>query len=179
MKDERTGASGAGFSASAYFHILTRMLSEPGRFFAEMPADQGLARPIGFLTVSAMAYSGARLMTGLHENALLMGGVFFVNAVGMTAIAAGLGYMIMVMAFGKRAAFRRVFGIYAFSAGTTLLTAWAPVFLIIAEPWKWLLIGAGMTRNVGLSKRGAFLIIGLSIAVMVLFFRSALPLLSR
>lgn len=171
--------SPSGFSVGDYFRILSGMLIAPGRFFAGMPADQSVIRPLGYLAVSAAIQAGAKLMTGIHGKAFLMGGIYFVNAIGMTTIAAGLGYMIMVTVFGRRASFRRIFEIYAFSAGTTLLTAWAPLFSVVAEPWRWWLVGAGMTRNVGLPARAALLIIGLSIGVMVLLFWSAFPLLSR
>lgn len=172
-----TAGSRAGFSARYYFQTLTRLLGAPGRFFAELPADPETGPPLGYLTASALIYAAAALMHGGYPKPVLVGGIFFVNAMGMTAMAAVLGYMVMVTAAGKRAGFKAVFSIYAFAAGTTLLIAWAPLFTVVAEIWKWGLIGVGLTRHAGLSRRTALLIVAVSIGGLFLFFWSALPLL--
>jgi len=98
--------------------------------------------------------------------------------VGMVLIASGLGYMVMVMFFGRSVTFNRFFSIYAFSSGITLLAAWIPLFIWIAEPWKWWLIGTGMARSCGFRSRQIIIIIGLSLGIMILLFQIALPLVS-
>jgi len=95
--------------------------------------------------------------------------------VGMVFIASGLGYLVMIMITRKSVTFKRLFSIYAFASGTTMLAAWIPLFIWLAEPWKWWLIATGMNKACGFKGRYIILIIGLSISVMVFLFRTALP----
>lgn len=105
---------------------------------------------------------------------VMSGGIFFLNAMGTPAISAAIGYMAMIMILGKRVTFSRFFAVYAFSSGVTLLASWAPYFIFITEPWRWWLIGAGMTRGFGFKRRHALLIIMISIFVLALTVYSIL-----
>ncbi len=109
---------------------------------------------------------------------VILGGIFFINAMGMAFIAAGLGYMVMTMIMGKRVTFIRFFSIYALSSGVILLVSWLPFIFWITEPWKWWLIGTGMIKNCDFSLTQVFVIIGMSIATMVLFFWTVLPIIT-
>jgi len=142
-----------------------------------MPADTGLNQSMGFLVVSAGFFACASLLTRQFERPLLTGGIFFINAVGMTIIAAGLGYMLMSMFFGKKTTFSRLFAVYAFAAGVTLLASWIPLFIWLTEPWKWILIGIGLTKSFGFRWHQAAFVLGGSIGILVLFFQSFLPLI--
>lgn len=177
MVTENPAMSGdESFSPGFYFRTLSRMLEEPRRFFSELSPEIGVFRPLMFLTVSSVLFTSGSLL-GTGDSVSAFEGILFANAVGMVFIASGIGYMILVMMVGRRTTYGRVFAIYAFSAGVTLLASWIPFFLWITEPWKWWLIGIGLTRNLGLSRKQALIVIGLSIGVLYLFFRSLLPLL--
>jgi hypothetical protein len=115
------------------------------------------------------------VVSSMPSNPIYLGGIFFINAVGMVLIASGLGYMAMVMFLGRAVSFKRLFSIYAFSSGITLLAAWIPFFIWFTEPWKWWLIGTGMARSCGFRSWQIIMIIGLSIGIMILLFRIALP----
>ena len=166
------------FSFRFYFHALSKMLAEPRCFFSDLPVDSGFIKPLGFLIVSSIFFTGASVVSRMPANPLYLGSIFFINAVGMVLIASGLGYMVMVMFFGRSVTFNRFFSIYAFSSGITLLAAWIPLFIWIAEPWKWWLIGTGMARSCGFRSRQIIIIIGLSLGIMILLFQIALPLVS-
>ncbi len=166
------------FTIGYYFSSVNRLLTKPRDFFKEMPADGDFNRPLGVLLVSSLLFAFAGLSYGSASNPLLMGAVYFANAVGMTIIAAGLGYMTMVMLIGKKTGFRGFFRIYAMASGVTLLAAWVPFFLMITEPWKWWLIGIGMTRSLNFSVKQALGVIVISIGVMILLFRSILPMIA-
>ena len=100
---------------------------------------------------------------------------FYTDVVGVNV--ALLGYiLIFVIKGGRNIAFSHVFGIYAISSGTTLLAAWIPYFIIFTEPWKWWLIGTGMTKSCRLSCIQAVVVIGVSIGMIVCAFRFVLPL---
>lgn len=160
-----------------YFSTLTKSLSGPRQFFSRLPQDMGLRNPFVYLLISGIFFSAASVLTVPARNPLLNSGLYLINAIGMTCIAAGLGWvMIFVLKGGRPIAFRRIFSIYAISSGTTLLAAWIPFFFIITEPWKWWLIGTGMTKSCRLSIFQAVLVIGLSIGFMVGAFRLILPL---
>ena len=158
-----------------YFHTLNKMAGEPGQFFSELPADLGWLKPLGFLIVSSLFFTGAIVISGLPAIPLYLGSIFFVNAVGMALIASGLGYMVMVLILGRSVTFKKFFSIYAFSAGTTLLAAWIPFSIWFTEPWKWWLIGTGMSRSCGFKSRQIIMIIGLSMVMMLLIFHAVLP----
>jgi hypothetical protein len=160
-----------------YFNTLTQSISQPQRLFSRLPLDLGAAKPLGYLVISSLFFAAASTMTTFTNNPALFLGLYFVNAMSMTAIAAGLGYMmIFIIKGGKNIAFHQVFSIYAISSGTTLLAAWVPCFLIISEPWKWWLIGTGMTRSCRLTVLQAIGVIGLSVGIIVCAFRWLLPL---
>jgi hypothetical protein len=166
------------FSFRFYFHALSKMLGEPRRFFSELPVDLGFIKPLGFLIVSSIIFTGASVVSSKPSNPFYLGSIFFINAVGMVLIASGLGYMVMVMVLGRSVTFKRFFSIYAFSSGITLLAAWIPFFIWFTELWKWWLIGTGMARSCGFRSWQIIMIIGLSLGIMILLFWTALPLVS-
>jgi len=165
------------FSLGFYFQALTKMLGEPRRFFSELPRAMGLKRPLGFLFVSSLFFAGASLMSNRPPNPVIMGSIFFINAMGMVFIAAGIGYLVMFMIMGRQVTFTRFFSIYALSFGVTLLASWLPFFMWLTEPWKWWLIGTGMVKGCGFRKIQAAVVIGVTIVVLVLFFWALLPII--
>jgi len=165
------------FNLRFYFYTLTKILGQPRKFFSELPQDFGLKKPLGFLLVSSLFFSSASMVSSMPDNPVLMGSVFLVNAMGMTFICAGFGYMVMTMFMGRRVAFARFFSVYALSAGVTLLASWVPFFLWLTEPWKWWLIGTGMVKGCGFKLYQAVLIIVLSGSIVALFFWTLLPVI--
>ncbi len=172
MKQE-TGQFSIGF----YFQSLAKVLGEPGAFFRELQ-DTGFKQPLGFLLVSSVFFAGARLLTRQFVQPLLSGGILFINAIGMVLIAAGLAYILMTLFFGKKVTFSRLFAVYAYASGVTLLASWIPLFIWLTEPWKWVLIGMGLTKSCGFRWNQTLGVIGGSIGIMVLFFKSLMPLIS-
>ena len=166
------------FTLAFYLQTLTKVLGQPRKFFSELSPDMGLKKPLGFLVVSSLFFTGASLVNDMPEQPIVLGAIFFVNAMGMAFSAAGLGYVVMVIIMGKRVTFIRFFSLYAFSSGVTLLGSWVPLFFWITEPWKWWLIGTGMIKNCDFSLTQVFVIIGMSIVTMVLFFWTVLPLIT-
>jgi len=166
------------FSLGFYFRSLAKVLGTPVAFFQELSEETGFKQSAGFLAVSSVFFALASLTTRDFEIPWISSGIFFINAIGMTVIAAGLGYIILAMFWGRKVTFRRFFGVYAFSSGVTLLAAWIPLFVFITEPWKWLMIGIGLTKTCGLKLRHSVLIILASIGVIILFFWSLLPVIS-
>jgi hypothetical protein len=160
-----------------YFQALSRIISEPRKFFSGLYQELRLRESLGFLFISSIFFTIASLVSNMPSQPFLMGGIFFVNSIGMTFIAAGLGYMVMTMSMGKQVTFGHFFGVYAFSSGVTLLASWVPFFIWLTEPWKWLLIGIGMVKGCGFKVKQAVLIIVISAFILILFFWSVLPLI--
>ncbi len=159
------------FSLGFYMHVLIGMLGTPGGFFRELPEETGYRRPFGFLMLSSLFFTGASL-TQVHERPLLMAGIWLVNAMGMPFVTAGVSFIVMTMFIDKDVPFQRIFAVYAFSSGVTMLASWIPLFTWITEPWKWVLVSIGMARGCGLNWKQTILVIGLSILILVLFFWS-------
>jgi hypothetical protein len=169
----------SNFSIGFYFRSLAKVLGTPGTFFEESQKDVGFHQSVGFLVVSSVFFAVAGLTTRDFEAPWIISSIFFVNAVGMTLIAAGLGYITMTMFWGRKVTFRRFFSVYAFASGVTLLASWIPLFVFITEPWKWMMIGIGLTKTCGLKGLHSILIIVVTIGMIVLFFRSLLPIISN
>jgi len=168
--------NGVRFTFGFYFQALTKMLSSPSRFFGELPIETGFRQPLSFLILSSLFFAGASLTT-ISENLVLVGGILFVNALAMPFVTAGIGFMVMVMAMGKRVPFSKLFSVYAYAAGVTLLASWIPLFIWMTEPWKWLLIVIGMVKGCGFKWFQAILVAAASIFVVVLLFWSLGPVI--
>jgi len=167
------------FSIHFYGQTVFSLLGQPRKFFGSLPESMGITPVLGFLAVSAIFSCSASLLNSDLQNFYLTGGIHLFNAVGMVLIMAGLGYLVMALCIGKRVTFARLFSIYALSSGVTLLVSWIPNFVIFTEPWKWYLIGAGLTKSCGLKLREALLIIFLSLAIWILFCWSLIPIIAH
>ncbi|MBW2096672.1 MAG: YIP1 family protein [Deltaproteobacteria bacterium] len=165
------------FTFTFYFQALTRMLSSPSRFFGELPGETGLRQPLGFLIISGLFFAGASLTT-ISENQILMGGILLVNSVAMPFVTAGISFMVITMSMGKRMTFARLFSVYAYATGVTLLASWIPLFVWLTEPWKWMLIVIGLVKGCGFRWMQAILVVAVSIFVVVLSFWSLGPVLA-
>jgi hypothetical protein len=160
-----------------YFTTLTKSLAGPRLLFSQLPQDMGIRKPFAYLLISSIIFSAASALATATGNPAIFLSLYFMNAIGMTCISAGLGYvLIFVLKGGRNTSFHEVFSIYAISSGTTLLAAWIPYFLILTEPWKWWLIGTGMIKTCRLSLTQAVLVIGLSIGIIVCAFQFVLPM---
>ena len=84
--------------------------------------------------------------------------------------------MVMMLTLGRRIPFERLFAIYAFASGVTLLVSWIPFSTWLTEPWKWVMIGLGMVRAGGLRWRQTVLVVGIS--VVLLLFQALLPVVA-
>jgi hypothetical protein len=162
-----------------YVQTVFGILGQPRKFFSELPLTIGMRQPLGFLVVSALFFCAASLMNIRLHSFYLMGGIFLFNAVGMVFIMAALGYLVMALSMGKKVPFARMFSIYALCSGVTLLVSWVPYSVVFTEPWKWYLIGTGLTKGCGLTLKEAVLIIALSLAIWVLFYWSLMPIITH
>jgi hypothetical protein len=129
-----------------------------------------------FLLFGSLFFAGASLIN-IYVRSLPAAVILFVNAFTMPFITASAGFMVMTIFIGRRVAFAKIFAVYAFSAGVTLVVSWIPLFVWFTEPWKWWLIGIGLVKGCGLSRLQTILIIGLSIAIVVSFFMSLNPVI--
>ena len=162
--------------AVSYFQALTSMLGAPGKFFENLPENVRLGFPLSFLLASALFFAGAGL-TCVRDNHLIMGAVYFTNAVVMPFMTAGISYLIITMTMGRKVPFLQLFAVCSFAAGTTLLASWIPLFVWITEPWKWILIVIGMVKACGLGWTRSVVVMAVAIFTMMLFFWSLTPVI--
>ena len=166
------------FTFAFYFLALQRVLGSPRLFFIELPVvDMGFEKPVGFLLVSSLFYTGASL-THLHGRPWLGAAILLFNALAMPFITAAAGFVVMTLTMGRQVTFERLFAVYAFSSGVVLLASWIPLLVFVTEPWKWALVGVGMVKGCGFRWTQAVLVITLSVLIVVLFFWSLGPLIS-
>ena len=167
------------FSIYFYVQAVFGIMGHPRKFFSRLPQTSGMTQTLGFLIVSALFFSTAGQLPTSLQNFLVAGGIRMFNAVGMVFIMAGLGYVVMTLSIGKKVGFVRLFGIYALCSGVTLLISWVPHLALLTEPWKWYLIGVGMTTGCGLKLKEALLIMAISLGIWYLFFRTIMALIIR
>jgi len=60
------------FSFRFYFHALSKMLAEPRCFFSDLPVDSGFIKPLGFLIVSSIFFTGASVVSRMPANPLYL-----------------------------------------------------------------------------------------------------------
>ena len=159
-----------------YLATQSRMVKEPGRVFNEMLPEQGAKRPLGVLLASSIIYSLSSILIGQPEAPVVAAAVLFVNAIGMALIAAAVGYGLVALFAGRSVPFGQLLPIYALSSSITLLVAWLPYSVWLTEPWKWWLIGTGLTKGcAALQGWQALVIVISSIGVITLLFSAVLP----
>lgn len=166
----KTQAQADKFTLGFYFKTLTRLLGEPRKFFAELPPEPGFIKPVGFLILSSLFFTGASLIGNTYTQPALMAAILFINAVGMTLIASSLGYLVVILTMGRCQTFTRFFSIYALAAGVTLLASWIPYFVWITEPWKWCLIAVGLVHGCGFNWKQSLMLTAVSFSFLALMF---------
>ncbi len=165
-------------SKGFYGPAAVRMLFAPAAFFADWRDREATFRqPAVFLLVSSLFFAAAGLLAGGCLDRPMLFAVLLVNAVGMTGLAAVLGYILVLLLPGKDISGKRLFGVYAFSSGITLWFSWVPFSFWLTEPWKWWLIYTGLTGACGLRPGRALLVLGLSLTILFLLFGSLLAAL--
>lgn len=162
------------FTMGFYFHALTRLLGAPGQFFQELPGEMAFQKSIGFLILSAFFSTVARL-TLIRDGYLILSAIFFINAVVMPMIASTIAFLVGNAAQANRVRLRQCISVFAFASGTTMFISWMPLFVWLAEPWKWILVYKGMTRGCGLGNMRVVLIILVTVTVICLSFRLIQP----
>ena len=167
------------FSIHFYVQAVFGIIGHPRKFFSQLPQTSGMTQALGFLILSAVFFSTAGQLHTSLQNFLVVGGLYMFNAVGMVFILAGLSYVVMSLSIGKKVGFTRLFSIYALCSGVTLLVSWVPHLAIFTEPWKWYLIGVGMTKGCGFKLKETLLIIAISLGIWYLFFRTIMAIIIR
>ena len=154
-----------------YFQTLAKLLTAPGEFFSGLHEQMSIWRPLGFLLASSLFFIGASL-TQIQQNYALKAAILFVNAVGMPFVTSVISFCAASMIMAERLRLSKLFTLYAFATGLTLLVSWIPLFVWLTEPWKWLLVAMGLVKGCGLKWSQAMLLIVLSIFFLVVFFWS-------
>lgn len=166
---------GSRFYAATLIALLTR----PRDFYASRFKQITTVQAAGILTVSGLFFATAGAMLKPGSASLTLGTILFINAIGMVAVASGIGYAAMYATVGRRYPFATLFNLFSLSSGAVLLIAWVPSAFFLTEPWKWWLVGAGMVHGLGMTKARATIIVLLTFGVVVMIVYSLLPLVQQ
>ncbi|RJP79217.1 MAG: hypothetical protein C4522_10550 [Desulfobacteraceae bacterium] len=163
-------------SLGRHGRTLLHMITAPGKFF-ESRRDQLIPAAAGtFLLISATLFTALSLAFQRSRMPLVTGAILLGNALGMVMILSFISYLVMVLSMGRKTSYGRIFSIFAYASGTSLMAAWIPHLLVVSEPWRWVLIGIGLTKGCGIRWMGSIWIIICSVTIMTILFRSVLPL---
>lgn len=160
----------------AYLDTSLQLIKAPRRFFTEADVRRQLLPPVAFLAISSIVSALSAMLLGPQPAGLLNGAVLAINGFGMALLAAGVAYPVALPLAGARISFGRIFSVFAHSSGVTLLIAWNPELVIIAEPWKWWLVWTGMRRRCGLNAARTALVLMLTVAMIIMLFQILVPL---
>lgn len=154
-----------------YINTLSSMIKNPGNFFENLPRNISLKPPFYFLCISCLFSAFLFILsTSVTEYKTITGSIYFINAVGMTVIAAFFAFTAIIIMTPDNADYKKCFSIFAYSTGTTIIGAGIPFLLWFAEIWKWWLIGKGLKRNINLNNIQTTLVIGVSIGSVLFLF---------
>lgn len=149
-----------------YFNTLKQVVMSPKDFFNNFDGHSRLPA-VTFLVASSIVSALSGMVLGPHPANLIQGSILLVNNFGMIVLAVIVAYAVMVPLAGSGIGFKRIFNVYAYSAGATLLFSWNPALIMLTEPWRWWLTWNGMRIECGLSALQSAIILTLSIVMIV------------
>lgn len=158
------------FKPADYVKVLSKIVKDPKSFYREKAGEKSIGKPAGVLVLSGLFFTAASVIIAMPQRALMLAVILFVNAVGMVLITAGIGYVVIALTQKRKVPYKELFGVYAYASGAVLTLAWMPFMIWIAEPWRWWLIGCGLTNKCGLGLKTSILIITLSLIILLLIF---------
>jgi hypothetical protein len=164
-------------SFATHGRTILQLLTAPGTFFENRRDRLVSPASLVFLVISTLLFTVASLVFQQSPKPLVTSAILIGNALGMVLILSFISYMVMILSMGQKASYRQVLSVFAYASGTSFMIAWIPHMLIVSEPWRWYLIGIGLTRGCGLKWMGSIWIMICSITITTIFFRSILPLL--
>lgn len=158
-----------------YLNTLKHVVMSPKIFFSNIDKRSRLPA-VTFLVVSSLVSAVSGMVFGPNAANLIQGVILLVNNFGMVIFTVIVAYAVMVPLAGTGIGFKRLFGVYAYSAGATLLFSWNPALIILTEPWRWWLTWNGMRLECGLSSLQSAIILTLSLVMIVMSVSVLIPL---
>lgn len=167
MNDDYT--PGDRFEPRDYFPVLSRIVKEPGNFYASKTGERSIRKPMGILVLSSLFFTAASVISAMPRNPLIIAVILFVNTVVMVFVTSGIGYVAIAL-MRRTVSYKEVFGVYAYASGAVLTLSWMPFMIWITEPWRWWLIGCGLMNKCGLGLKTTLSVIFLSLIILLLVF---------
>lgn len=162
-----------------YVRTLMALLTRPRLFFATGFGAISSPQASSILLVSALFSAASGMLLNHNGAPLSMGLIRLINAIGMAAIGAVIGFLAATVTAtaGQRHSFAHFWRIFSLSSGTVLLIAWVPSAFLLTEPWKWWLIGTGMVRGLGMSTTRAVITVLFTFGATVMLIYALLPII--
>ena len=155
------------FGFATYVHIISDITLQPKVFFQNKLLFKSWKTPLSVLMISGLIFSISSVVASMSKTPLMMGLVYFTNAVGMVFITSGMGYVLLRLFMKTKVSYQRVFAIYAYASSAVLILSWLPYMIWVTEPWRWWMIGCGLVKNFGFTIKGALAIVLLSILMIL------------
>ena len=159
------------------FRTVSALVFRPGRFYAELPGDQGYMPPLVFLFACCLLYSGLASIFMVEQKALFTL-IVFINAFLTPFITAFVLYIVGILLCRHTFTYRILFAISAY-AGVTLTFAWIPGLGWVTGIWKFYLIGLGMAKAGRLSGLRVLACLALAASVLLLLIQFLQPVLGQ
>lgn len=161
-----------------FFRTVKQVILSPGRFFAEVAEDRHrFSPPLYFITLCAVINTALSLLVRPEHPPLLIFFLFFLNAMGMPVVIAGLLYgIVQVICPGRFRSFLPLFSVAAY-AHVTVLFSWIPGITWAATLWNFYLIGIGLTRTGPIGGARAFACIAAVVAVLIFLVKLLQPMI--
>lgn len=165
------------FGVGVYFKMLQMLIVSPRQFFTAMGEDTAISGcAFKFLLISGVFHSCV-YMTYFTERTAAVAIALVLNALGMPVLLAGLTHLAHAMTSSDKISFRKLFAIYAFATGTTMIVSWIPAVHILTELWRFILVVIGLVKACGLSWVRSVLLVLAGVVLLLMLFWSLFPLL--
>ena len=143
------------FGLGTYVHVLSKLLRHPRTFFEEREKDAAAGQALYVLLISSLIFALASVISLMSASPLVMGAIYFVNAVGMAVLGSIITYGLTRLFVKMPTSYPKFFSLHAYAAGAVLIFSWMPYMLWLTEPVRWWLIGCGLVKSLGFTVKGA------------------------
>jgi hypothetical protein len=165
-------------SPHLFFRTVMQVGLSPGRFFVSLADDRRpFTPPLYFIVLCALVNTTLSVLLRPENPPLLIVFFFFLNAIGMPVIIAGLLFGIaQLLCRGTFKSFRKLFCIAAY-ANVTFLFSWIPGIIWAATLWNFYLIGIGLVKTGPIGGSKAFACIAVALVVLIFLVQLLQPMI--
>jgi hypothetical protein len=148
-------------SPKALWARFKMVITEPNKFFEELPLDAGWKDPVVFM--SALALINGLCLTAIRPKEGLL---HIPIIIAWSFLGSGVLYQLSKRFFGGSGDYQGMYRAYAY-AMAPMVIYWMPLMSLLAAGYAIFLIKLALVRSQEMEDRNAWVVIGIGVAAMV------------